>query len=60
MVNIRDERKKLKLTQIELAEKVGLHQSTIANAERNRYNLSVKVAKKLAELFNCKWTEFYE
>lgn len=43
-----------KLTQSEVAEKLGMRASTISQYEQNKRSPSVETLKKLAKLFNCK------
>lgn len=47
--NIRDERKKRGLTQAQLAEKIGVAQTTVANWENDTRNASVKNLQKIAD-----------
>lgn len=50
------------LTQEDLAEKVGVTRQTINSIEKQKYDPSLKLAFKLAKLFNVKVDEifFYE
>lgn len=45
-------REEEKLTQRELAEKVGVRRETIVHLENNRYNPSLELAMELAQVFN--------
>lgn len=45
-------REDAKLTQRELAEKVGVRRETIVHLENNRYNPSLELAMTLAQTFN--------
>ena len=60
MINLKRERKKLNLSQLEMAEKVGISISGYCNIENNRYLPSIKTAKKIAEIINQDWSKFYE
>lgn len=46
-------RKKAGLMQHEVAEKIGIAQSSYCNIEKGRRNPSLKTLRKLAELFHC-------
>lgn len=56
---IREYRTKLKLTQEELANKVGVTRLTIISLEKRRYEPSVGLALKLAKVFNCTVEELF-
>ena len=60
MINLKRERKKLNLSQFEMAEKVGISISAYCNIEKNRYLPSIKTAKKIAEIIDQDWSKFYE
>ena len=60
MINLKRERKKLNLSQLEMAEKVGISISGYCNIENNRDLPSIKTAKKIAEIINQDWSKFYE
>jgi len=49
---ISDLRKKKRLSQAELAEKIGLRQSAIGRIEKGEQNLTIKTLQKIAEAFN--------
>ena len=55
-------RVKFDLTQEDLAEKVGVTRQTINSIEKQKYDPSLKLAFKLAKLFNVRVDEvfFYE
>ena len=50
---VKDYRKKFKLSQQELAEKVGVTRLTIGSMERTSYEPSVGLAIKIARVFEC-------
>ena len=47
------------LTQEDLAEKVGVTRQTINSIEKQKYDPSLKLAFKLAKLFNVKVDEIF-
>lgn len=53
-------RKNKKITQKELAEKIGVSQQCISHWEKGDRPMSVSLAKKVAEILNHKnWWELY-
>jgi len=46
-------RKKKKISQVELAKKIGSSQSDVARMETGQQNFSVNTLEKLARAFNC-------
>lgn len=46
-------RKKKKLSQIQLAKKIGTKQSNIARMESGQQNFSVEILGKIADAFGC-------
>ena len=59
-LRIRELRKKSKLTQSELAEKIGLSTNFIGMVERGERNTSVDKIFKLAKAFNISLAQFFE
>ncbi len=57
---IRVERAVEKMTQAELAEKIGVSRQTINAIESNKYVPSTVLALKIARLFNKKVEEIFE
>lgn len=57
--DLRVRRENFNLTQAQLAEKVGVDRSTIANIEAGRMRPSVDVAKRLGEALRIHWTVFF-
>ncbi len=51
---IKDSRKKIGLTQTDLAEKAGLSQQTISFVEQGYVNISIRTLKKIAGALNLK------
>ncbi|MCK9254699.1 MAG: helix-turn-helix transcriptional regulator [Bacteroidales bacterium] len=61
MINkIKEERKRLNLTQDELAKKVGVSRQSINAIETGKYNPSVILALKLSEMFDKSVNELFE
>lgn len=50
--NVHELRKKLKLTQEELAKSVGVTRQTIISIEQGKYIASLPLALKIAKVFN--------
>ena len=50
---IRELRLRDRLSQEELAQKVGVRRETIGNLENGRYNPSLKLAMDIAHVFGC-------
>ena len=59
-LRVRELRKKSKLTQSELAEKIGLSTNFIGMVERGERNTSVDKIFKLAKAFNIRLAQFFE
>lgn len=53
-------REKFGFSQEELAEKIGLSRSAIAMIENGTNQLSITNAKKLADIFEMDWRDFFE
>ena len=60
MPNLKLERVKKNLTQGELAKKAGVVRQTISNIECGLTKPSVKLAKKLGEILEIEWTNFFD
>ena len=48
---IKELRTEVGITQVELAEKIGVNQATIANYEKNRRHPDIQTIKKLCDCF---------
>lgn len=59
MIDLRKARQDNGLTQNALAEAAGVVRQTISNIECGINTPSVELAKKLAEILNLNWTEFF-
>lgn len=57
--NIRELRKKLGLTQEDVANKLNVTRQTINAIENNKYNPTLELAMKLAKLFNSTVEELF-
>ena len=60
MVDLQKVRTAKGLTQEQLASEVGVIRQTISEIECGRNKPSVKVAKKIAEVLDIDWTNFFE
>lgn len=60
MIDLQELRAKKGLTQEQLAAKVGVIRQTISEIECGRNKPSVELAKKLGEVLEVKWTNFFE
>jgi putative transcriptional regulator len=58
--NIKDSRKRIGLTQEELADAVGVSRQTIISIERGRYVPSLPLALKIAKFFECPTDTMFE
>ena len=56
---IKELRAKYNLTQIELAQKVGVRRETIVFLEKGKYNPSLKLAYDISKVFNMKIEEVF-
>ena len=56
---IREYRARDKLSQEELAQKVGVRRETIGNLENGNYNPSLKLAMDIAKVFGCTVEELF-
>lgn len=59
MVDLQKLRQEHKLTQEKLAESVGVSRTTITMIETGASYPSVKLAQKLAQVLNVRWTDFF-
>lgn len=48
------------MTQVEVANRVGISQPSYCNIETGKWSPSVKSAKKIAAVLGFDWTQFYE
>lgn len=59
MINLKEVRKSKGLTQEELAAKCDVQRTTVTMIETGENLPSVQLAKKLAEVLDVDWTEFF-
>ena len=57
--NIKVLRAQRSMTQDQLAEKLSVSRQTIISLEKEKYNPSIILAFKLAEIFNCKIEDIF-
>ena len=60
ITNLKEYRKAKKISQQELAQLVGVRRETIVHLENNRYNPSLEIALKIAEIFDCHVEELFQ
>lgn len=60
MVDLKKVRESKEMTQMELAEHVGVARQTITEYEAGRITPSPTVAKKIGEVLGISWTDFFE
>lgn len=60
ITKIRELRFQQKISQSELADRVGVRRETIVNLERGRYNPSLKLAMDIANVFGKTVEEVFE
>lgn len=48
------------MTQKQVAEKIGRSTISVSMYETGKHNLPVDIAKKMAVLYGCEWSELYE
>lgn len=59
MVDLKELREKKKLTQEQLAEKVGVTRQAIGMIENGHNQPSVALAKKLGKVLKVRWVNFF-
>lgn len=57
---IRQLRRQRKLTQVELAERIGIHQSDLSRMEQGEYKVGLDTLLKILQTFNLGIGEFFE
>ena len=60
ITKLKEFRKEMKISQQELAQLVGVRRETIVHLENNRYNPSLEMAFKIAEIFDCHVEELFQ
>ncbi len=56
---LKEYREAAKLTQSDLAERVGVRRETVVNLEKGRYNPSLKLAMDIAKVFQTTVEELF-
>lgn len=57
---LKEARKKKNLTQRDVAKAAGMNRVVYCEIENGKRNPSVKLAKKLGQILDVDWSEFYE
>ncbi|MEE0584905.1 MAG: helix-turn-helix transcriptional regulator, partial [Streptococcus salivarius] len=57
--NLKEVREAYGMTQQDLADQVGIRRETIVHLENNRYNPSLEMALKIAQVFNKQVEELF-
>ena len=57
---IRQLRRQRKLTQVELAEKIGVHQSDLSRMEQGEYKVGLDTLLKILQCFDLSMGDFFE
>jgi len=57
---IRQLRRRRKLTQVELAERIGIHQSDLSRMEQGEYKVGLDTLLKILQTFDLSMGDFFE
>ncbi|MGT2749569.1 helix-turn-helix transcriptional regulator [Streptococcus dentasini] len=60
LTNLKELRKAKKMSQEELAQLIGVRRETIVHLENNRYNPSLEMALKIAEIFQLPVEDIFQ
>ena len=60
ITNLKSVRESTDMTQQELADLIGMRRETIFHLENNRYNPSLEMALKIAQVFDLKVEDLFE
>ena len=60
ITSLKSTRESRGMTQQELAERIGVRRETILHLENNRYNPSLEMALKIAQVFDLKIEDLFE
>lgn len=60
LTNLKELRRAKKMSQQELAQLVGVRRETIVHLENNRYNPSLEMALKIAEIFQLPVEDIFQ
>ncbi|WP_297664563.1 helix-turn-helix transcriptional regulator [uncultured Streptococcus sp.] len=60
ITNLKTVRESIGMTQQELADRIGMRRETILHLENNRYNPSLEMALKIAQVFDLRVEELFQ
>ena len=60
ITNLKSIRESRGMTQQELADRIGMRRETILHLENNRYNPSLEMALKIAQVFDLRVEELFQ
>ena len=60
VTNLKSVRESRSMTQQELADRIGIRRETILHLENNRYNPSLEMALKIAQVFDLRVEELFQ
>ena len=60
ITNLKSVRESIGMTQQELADRIGIRRETILHLENNRYNPSLEMALKIAQIFDLQVEELFQ
>jgi len=60
ITNLKSVRESIGMTQQELADRIGMRRETILHLENNRYNPSLEMALKIAQVFDLRVEELFQ
>ena len=60
ITNLKSVRESRGMTQQELADRIGMRRDTILHLENNRYNPSLEMALKIAQVFDLRVEELFQ
>lgn len=60
ITNLKSIRESIGMTQQELADRIGIRRETILHLENNRYNPSLEMALKIAQVFDLQVEELFQ
>lgn len=60
ITNLKSVRESIGMTQQELADRIGIRRETILHLENNRYNPSLEMALKIAQVFDLRVEELFQ
>lgn len=60
ITKLKSVRESIGMTQQELADRIGMRRETILHLENNRYNPSLEMALKIAQVFDLRVEELFQ